>query len=204
MKKIKALLDFLKLSVSEKIEFYRNVVSKMTGNASFTSPDVPLATATTQINTLETDVAGAKSGAHQAVAKMHQSLKTVDTTFHKLATYVDRIADGNDAVIMSSGFHISKQPEPRSTKTFEVKAGENPGEIELVHKTVKGAKAYVWQYSIGTLPADEKQWIYGGATTKAKFKITGFESATKVWFRVLAVTINGTQPCSDPVMKVVP
>ena len=204
MKKIKTILDFLKLSVSEKIEFYRNVVSKMTGNASFTSPDVPLATATTQINTLETDMTAAKSGAHQSVAKMHQSEKIADTTFHKLALYVDRIADGNDAVILSSGFHISKQPDPKSTKTFAVSAGENTGEIELAHQSVQGAKAYIWQYSAGTLPADEKQWIYGGATTKAKFKVTGLESATKVWFRVLAVTINGTQPCSDPVMKVVP
>jgi len=204
MKKVKPVLDFIKFSVSEKIEFFRNIVSKMTGNASFPSPDITLATATTQINTLETDVAAAKSGAHQSVAKMHQSLKIVDTTFHKLASYVDRIADGNDAIILSSGFHISKQPEPRRTKTFEVNAGENPGEIELAHKTVQGAKSYVWQYSIGTLPTDEKQWIYCDSTTKAKFKITGLESATKAWFRVLAVTINGTQPCSDPVMKVVP
>ena len=204
MKKVKTVLDFQKLSVSEKIEFFRNVVSKMIANASFPTPDIALATATTQINTLETDVAAAKSGAHQSVAKMHQSLKIVDTTFRKLALYVDRIADGNDAIILSSGFHISKQPTPKSTKTFAVSAGENSGEIELAHKTVQGARSYIWQYCVGVLPTDEKQWIYGGATTKAKFKITGLESATKAWFRVLAVTINGTQPCSDPVMKVVP
>ena len=204
MKKVKTVLDFLKLSVSEKIEFYRNDISKMTGNASFPTPDIPLATATTQVNTLETDLAAAKSGAHQSIAKMHQSEKIADTTFRKLALYVDRIADGNDAIILSSGFHISKQPDPKSTKTFAVSAGENTGEIELAHKTVQGAKAYIWQYSSVMLPTDEKQWIYGGATTKAKFKVTGLESATKAWFRVLAVTINGTQPCSDPVMKVVP
>ena len=204
MKKIKALLDFLKLSVSEKIEFYRNVVSKMTGNTYFSSPDVPLATATTQINTLETDFTAAQSGSHSAIAKMHQSEKLADTSFHKLATYVDRIADGSDVIIMSAGFNISKQPAPKSTKNFVVKAGVNPGEIELILKTVQQAKAYIWQYSVGSIPADEKLWVYGGASTKAKFKLTGLESATKVWFRALAITVNGTQPCSDPVMKVVP
>jgi len=204
MRKVKTVLDFLRFSVSEKIEFYRNDISKMTGNAYFTTPDVPLATATTQVNSLETDYVAAKTGAHQAVAKMHQSEKIADATFRKLALYVDRIADGNDAIILSSGFHISKQPDPKSTKTFAVNAGKNSGEIELVHKTIQGARAYVWQYSIGNLPADDTQWMYKDSTTKAKITITGLESGSKVWFRVLATTINGTQPCSDPVMKVVP
>ena len=204
MKKVKTVLDFLRFPVSDKIEFYRNAISKITGNTYFTTPDIPMATATTQVNTLETDFVAAKTGAHQAVAKMHQSEKIADATFRKLALYVDRIADGNDAIILSSGFHISKQPDTKRTKSFEVNAGQNSGEIDLAHQSVAGAKAYIWQYSIGNLPTDDKQWLMGDATTKAKITLTGFESGTKIWFRVLAVTANGTQPCSDPVLKVVP
>ncbi len=42
MKKTKALLDFNKFSVAEKISFFRNVIDKLTNNPFFPNPDIPL------------------------------------------------------------------------------------------------------------------------------------------------------------------
>ncbi len=42
MKKTKALLDFNKFSIAEKISFFRNVIAKLTDNPFFPNPDVPL------------------------------------------------------------------------------------------------------------------------------------------------------------------
>ncbi|MEI6066650.1 MAG: hypothetical protein WCP96_04900 [Methylococcaceae bacterium] len=51
MKKIKVLLDFIKLSVAEKIAFYRNIIAKLTDNPAYPTPEVPLADAKTAVDT---------------------------------------------------------------------------------------------------------------------------------------------------------
>ena len=55
----------------------------------------------------------AKDGSHTAVSVMHDKEKIADKTFHIVANYVDKIADGDETQILSSGFHGSKQPTPR-------------------------------------------------------------------------------------------
>lgn len=204
MKKSRVILDFIRFSVAEKIMFFRNVISLMTGNTSFATPDVPLTEAKTVVDTLETDQAAAKSGAHVMVSKMRKSEEVADNVFRKLARYVDRIADGNETIILGSGFHVSKQPEPSVREAFEVEAGDNPTEIVLIRKAQPGARSYVWQYCIGALPTNGIPWVFAGASTQARYVIRELESGAKCWFRVAAVTATGQGPWSDPVMKVVP
>ena len=43
MKTIKVLLDFIKLAVTAKVAFYRNVILKLTDNPAFPTPGVPYA-----------------------------------------------------------------------------------------------------------------------------------------------------------------
>lgn len=54
MKKLKALLDFIQLSVIEKIAFYRSVLTHLTGNETFPNPDAPLAEVKAAIDALDT------------------------------------------------------------------------------------------------------------------------------------------------------
>lgn len=205
MRKVKVVLDFLKFPVAEKIVFYRNVITAMTGNASFASPDVPLTELTTVLTTLEQAEDEAGDGARTSIARRNQAEEVADIAFRKQAMYVDRIADGDSAVILSSGFHLSKQPEPAQRPQFEVEAGGNSGEIILTRKAQPGAKSYVWQYCIGSLPVNgDGNWIFAGASTQSKYVISNLESGSKCWFRVAAVTIGGMAPWVDPVMKVVP
>lgn len=204
MKKVKIVLDFLKLSVSKKIEFCKNVYNKMNGNTTFPTPDVPNAQINTAVLNLETDYTAALGGGHALVAKMHQSEKVIDDLMRKQANYVDRIANGNEAIIMSAGFHVSKQPAPKQKPDFLVEANGDHGVIKLAHKAMPGAVSYIWQYAVSTMPAEEKGWMFGGASTRANYSITQLETATKCWFRVAGVTKDGMTPWSEPIMKVVP
>jgi len=43
----------------------------------------------------------------------------------------------------------------------------------------RALKLNIWQYSLGTLTADEKTMDLWRRYTKAKFTVTGLESATK-------------------------
>ena len=72
MKRIKVLIDFIRLSVAEKIVFYRNVVARLKAGATvFTNPDESLEATTTFINTLEAASLEAADGGHAAIVAMH-------------------------------------------------------------------------------------------------------------------------------------
>ncbi|MFH0895001.1 MAG: fibronectin type III domain-containing protein [Bacteroidota bacterium] len=198
MKRVKVLLDFLKYSVVRKIEFGRNVITKMTGNASFTNPDLTLAQATTLTNNIEAALIAADGGSKAAKASLLQAEKLWDEGFRKMVLYVERIALGNEALILSAGFECTHQPAPALHPEFVVKHGKMEGEVLLSHKAVQVRAAWVWQCVPDPIPANEKEWIQAGITLSAKFKINGLESGKKYWFRVAVVTTKGQGPWCDP------
>jgi hypothetical protein len=122
----------------------------------------------------------------------------------KEAGYVNRMADGDGAVIVSAGFNLAKQPAPRIHVEFSVELGDKSGSVILRHLAVEGAKSYIWQFCIGEMPAaDESGWTMAQVTTKASAELTGLTIMTKYWFRVAAVTAAGTSSFSKPIMQVV-
>ena len=203
MKRIKVLLDFIKLAIAEKITFYRSVVADMTGNAFFPTPDVPLADAKTAVDALETASIEAKDGSHTAISIMHDKENATDEIFRKLAAYVERIADGNETQIISSGFRPTKQPVTKQKAALAVEDGNNSGSVKLVAKAVDKAGSYIWQMAKGALPTDETGWITIGYTTQAINDVIGLEVAAKYYFRVAAITPEGTTDFCAPVMKVI-
>jgi len=204
MRRKKVILDFIKFSVAEKIEFFRNVIELLTGNPLFATPDVSLIMLKTMLDTLIADFIASKSGAHAMIARMNQSATALDKKFRLLALYVDRIADGDEAIILGSGFHASKEPDTTSRELFIAEEGVNSREIDLARKAQRGAKSYVWQYCVGLVPAKDEDWIFGGASSQATFTMKGLTSETKYWFRVAVVTTRGMGPWSTPIMKIVP
>jgi hypothetical protein len=204
MRKNTVVLDFLKFSVPNKIVFGRTVLSKMILIAIFANPDTPYATGTEIVNKLEKYYMSSRGGDHEQVALMHQADEEFDDYFRKLAYYVDRVADGDEAIILSSGFHLAKQPVPSERPEFTAEAGDTPGSIGLKRKAVPGATSYVWEYYVGAEAPTEDKWLFAGSTAQASYEMNGLNSGDKVWFRVAAVTRDGMQPFTDPIMKVVP
>lgn len=204
MRKNTVVLDFLKFSIPNKIAFGRTVLSKMSVIALFANPDVAFTVATAAINKLETYYMSSRGGDHEQIALMHQAENEVDDLFRKLAYYVDRVADGDEAIILSAGFHLAKQPIPSEKPEFTVEAGGAPGIMLLKRKAVADASSYVWEYYVGAEVPTEEKWLFAGSSTKASYEMKGLNSGDKVWFRVAAVTKEGMQPFTDPITKVVP
>jgi hypothetical protein len=196
MKKIKVLLDFIKFTIIEKINFYRNVNEKMTDNPNFPNPDVPMAEATIAVNKLEAAQLAALGGDRTAIAFMHKCEEEADEVFRKQADYVNRVGNGDEAILLGSGFHISKEPTPRQVPEFSVKLGEKPGSVLLKRHAVPGAKSYIWQKCIGELPATDDGWTLAGVSSQASYDVEGLPSAVRAWFRVAVVTSEGTSSFS--------
>jgi len=199
MRKIKVVFSFTHLAVSLLVEFARNMVVKMTGNPNFTEPDVPLDTITTAATTLETKFNAAQGGGKQQTADMHQARIALEDLLHKEASYVDRIANGNEPIILSSGYNTSKQPLPAKRPSFTVTNGNHEGEILLKHKAEKNAKSWAWQYC--TDPITATGWIQAGISTQATFTVTGLMPGTKYWFRAAHVKPSGMSEWCEPIAK---
>jgi len=204
MRKYTVVFDFLRFSVPNKIAFGRTVVSKMSLIALFANPEVAFAVAMAILDKLEQFYMSSRGGDHEQIALMHQAVAEFDETFKTLGNQVDRIAHGDQAIILSTGFHLAKQPLPPDNPEFSVEAGKVPGTLILHHKAVATAAAYVWQYYVGNDAPTEDKWVWKSCSTQSIFELEGLTSATKVWTRAAAVTPAGMQPFSEPVMKVVP
>jgi len=199
MRRIKVIINYNHLSVLELIELARNSAIKMAANATvFVTPDVLYAAINTAATLLETKYNAAQGGGKQQTSEMNGARKALEELIRKQALYVERIANGNESIILSSGFETSRQPVYTAQPDFEASNGEHSGEVLLKHKAVQGAKSWVWQYS-----TDGIEWTHSGISTQTSYLVTGLTPITKYWFRSAYVTIDGQSEWSNPVSEVV-
>ena len=199
MRRIKVIINYSHLSVLELIELARNSAIKMAANATvFVTPDVLYAAINTAATLLETKYNAAQGGGKQQTSEMNGARKALEELIRKQALYVERIANGNESIILSSGFETSRQPVYTAQPDFEASNGEHSGEVLLKHKAVQGAKSWVWQYS-----TDGIEWTHSGISTQTSYLVTGLTPVSKYWFRSAYVTIDGQSEWSNPVSEVV-
>jgi len=203
MKKDHVVLSFVKYPAAQKIEAGRSVDSKMRLNPLFAYPDVSYDVLKSCNDKFEERYVASLTGGKESTALLRQAEVEWDDTMRTLALYVDRIANGNSAVILGAGFELAKQSAPPVRPEFSVELGEKPGSVFLRRQRIEGAKSYIWQYYIGENPGSSKDWINAQITTQASVELTGLTPLTRYWFRVAVVTSAGTSAFSDPIMQVV-
>lgn len=208
MAKIK--LNLRRLSVSEKIERARQIITALTGNASFPTPKPTLAAVTTITDDLETaqqeQLAGKTTAVLKTIARDEKE-DLFDSTFVQLAAYVESIAGDNERLIKSAGMDTrapagpSNAP-PDAPQFLHITGGDADGEIDLSWEPVDGAKTYQIEQSPD--PVTATSWSHATATTKSKATIDGLTSGTRYSFRIAAVGTNGQGAWSNPVSKIAP
>ena len=203
MKNDHVVLDFVKEPIPQKIETAHNVQTEMSSNRIFINPDVPFEELKACNDLLQTRYIASLSGGKEETALFHQAEEVWIDKMRKTAKYVDRIADGDGAIILSAGFNLVKQRSPANRAELTVELGDKSGSVLLRRQRVVGARSYIWQYCIGEAPASEADWTNAQVTTQATVELTGLTPLIKYWFRVAAVTINGTTAYCKPVMQAV-
>jgi hypothetical protein len=202
MKKFTVTYSFTRLSTGELVEQSRGVVVKMKTNPYFPTPAVQLTDLTTATDLVEGYYEISHNyGGKEATAKTKSARIALENLLRKQADYVKNIAYGSDVIILSSGFELSKVPAPAKHPEFEILLGEAPGQVILVHKAVKGATAYVWEFAKDAIPAEDNLWVFTGASSQRKCVIENLDSLSNYWFRVGPVLRNGTFNWSDPIKE---
>jgi hypothetical protein len=207
MSKIKLNLKYL--SVSDKVQFARQIITSMTGNASFPAPDPPLATVTASANEVEKAFNDASVAKQEYAAKLSiqgDKVEILDANLRKLANYVDSTSSDNDAIIQSAGMSVRAKPAPIGNLPIpaglSAEAGAKEGEIDISWDRVEGARSYVVEQSAD--PITQTSWKYAAVSTKSSMTISGLTSGVKYWFRVAGVGAAGRGPWSDPATKYAP
>jgi hypothetical protein len=111
-------------------------------------------------------------------------------------------ANGDRQIALQSGIPLAKEPAPiviTKPAGLKVNYGNQPGILLVSVKNVKGARAYLHQYSTDPLHKDES-WTSMNCTT-ARCKIDGLTSGTKYFLRVGAIGARDQVLFSDVLSK---
>jgi len=204
MRRKSLVYSLYRLSVDDVINLGRAVVLDMTGNTSFPTPDPSLTVVAAQIDDLEKKQTKARNRGLLEHREMMDAYNLLVETLRSLALYVEKISAGDETVMASSGFILTKDHSPSKRPDFWVQRGSRPGEFKAGCKSIRRAGAYVWQYAIGAAPPTaDSGWTWAGASTQAHIYVTDLDSGSKVWVRCCAVLPEGMTPWCAPISVIV-
>lgn len=203
-------LDLKNLTVPDKIQFLRDIVTQMTGNANYPTPSPALATITTKANALEAALGAqaiAQQAAKSATTNLETAEKAADTAVNSLSNYVWETSGGDEAKIQSAGMSLRAPKTPTTSlpapQNLSVTVGDSDGELDGSWDRVNKAKNYEVQVSDD--PPTSSTWRAGDIVSASKVTLTGLTSGAKQWLRVRALGPKGLKsPWSDPAVKRVP
>lgn len=189
------------LNAAELIKKTDDIVMAMTGNANFPTPTPDLADITAANTELKNAAAQAGFGDRRAIYERNDKQAVVADLMRQLATYVALIANGDGAIIASSGFEVRRLPEPmpqlERPLNFVANRGVHEGSAELEWKSVRGSQTYLIEVTTTDPATSDAVWITAAITTRVKHSITNLDRGTYYWYRVKAIGRNTTSAFSD-------
>ncbi|UOA09097.1 hypothetical protein [Methylobacter sp. S3L5C] len=162
----------------------------MTINPYFTDPQPPLITIQEYIAAYSAALVKAKDGSKQDTANKNACRLTLETSLFTLGNYVNLLAEHDVVKLDSSGFPLSKLPEPigiLDAPNLTVYYGNNPGEIIIEISVVPKASGYIVLYSPLPAPAENAEW-YEKLFSSTKGTLTNLKSETKYIFKAAAIS----------------
>jgi hypothetical protein len=201
MKKIN--LGFSRYSDAALLVLAQAILAALTGNAFFPTTVPALSLLQTVINDYIAALSAAQEGGRTNVATKNARKQDLVDLLIQLANYVTLTANGDEVMLTSSGFPLSKERQPLpplgQPEILKLENGVNSGELHITIGKVPGAKAYVYEYTLDPL-ADNPDWQSSNSTL-VKFIFNNLEAGKKYWFRVAAYGKNEQAVYSNPVLS---
>ncbi len=203
MKQAKVLFDFVLFALNLKVIFFRTVLLRLTGNPFFTDPDVSLNDAKIATDLLDNAIQASQDGGHTAISIMHDYDKSATLIFKNLAHYVERLSNGEETKILSSGFNMRKQPAMFNKEILAVTDGPHSGSVKLTALANPRAGSYYWKMCKGQLPEKESDWVFITVTTQSSYRIEGLDPGVYYYFTVAITTPEGLSDFCPAVKKLI-
>lgn len=189
------------LNAAGLISKTNNIVAAMTGNADFPTPTPELTAIIAANSELQTAAEAAVYGDSRVILNRKNKQVIVEDLLRQLAAYVMMTANGDGAMIATSGFELRRLPEPMpplaKPLSFVANRGTHDGSADLEWKSVRGSQSYIVEVSTSDPSVGTGNWTTAAITTKVKLKIENLTKGTYYWYRVMAVGRNSTSAYSD-------
>lgn len=201
---MKALSNFNRLTDGALEAKCHLIISSLTGNAAFPTPIPTLAEIEAASDDYSSALVTAGTGNRSDIANKNAKRETVISLYNRLCTFVNLTANGNAALLLTTGFDVSKTPEPKvvtKPQNLKVMNGAAAGSLLVSVKRVPGAYSYVHQYTTDATLAPDS-WVSTTGTT-AKLLLTNLAAGTMYYCRVAAVGGNEQIMYSDTVARMV-
>jgi hypothetical protein len=211
MAKAKARVDFsgdADDSLSGTAHGIHNLVN--TNAATFGTPPVTMPAFLTTIGAWDTALAAAEMGGKDRITTKNNARQALEDDLSKLGTYVNLIADGDQATIDLSGFpsYPTKHAQGGGGVSFV------PQNLRLRQGDTAGSAVARWQgdgtqamYEVQTCTGDpnvQVNWSYRGSYSGGRAELNGLPPGSTVWARVRKIGTGGaTGGWSDPAQLMV-
>ncbi len=196
------------LHISNALQFKKihplakRVAAEMAKNAeTFKTPDPPVATLNAEADILATQMADAEGGDHAKIEIRNAQSGKVFNMLRDEAAYVNKVASGDKAIILLSGFEANDEsdplPIPGKTVVKRIEVGAETHSAKLIIDSLPDAKYY--KIEISTTPSDESSWKLAVDNVSSRSLIVRrLTRGQEVWFRVAGGNSHGWGDWSEP------
>lgn len=148
--KRKAIMNMSR-PIPERIQRTEDIVDSMTGNPNFPTPSPTLEAVITANTELSTAYSNALGGGLELKAIQRSKDAALKVLLRSLIDYVNGVAQGDEDIVLSSGFEISKIPQPigkmPQVTNLYGRGGDGDGTATLKWLGIYGAKTYTVEMS---------------------------------------------------------
>jgi hypothetical protein len=173
------------------LAFLGNIIAKLTGNALFPTPPVPLAGMQTLYNELEAAIEAATDGGTAAREHRNKKVAEVRDLVRVTADYVRAQCDGDAEKLATSGYPLAKRPEPINfigvPKFLGASATDVSGEVKLAWGKADGSRIFRVERADSDPTAGPTTWTTVGMVSRQRFVVGGLKPYEANWFRVVAI-----------------
>ena len=197
-------LNLSRLVDLETLQLTQDIITKVTGNPHFGTPN-PTLTALQALLTTATDAVNAYDATRQSLTMLRtdreDAMEALKEGLRALAGYVASASNGDATIILSSGMNVRQDPAPiglpAAPQNLSAQFGANDGTSVLDWESVRGGRSYLVECATNALGP----WTQVALTTDTQTLVTNLISGTKYYYRVRALGAAGLGPWSDLATK---
>lgn len=181
-------LSFGKLTDANFENKGNHIVASMDSNPAFTNPVPAITEVKAAANRYSAALVAAANLGRNEVAEKNASRSELEQLLATLGLYVMNTAKGDEKMLVSSGFTLTKQREPRHISTpgnVTISNGISQGELIATIKGDPGATCYIHQIC-SELPTDATIWQSVNTST-SKYMYKHLQPGRQYWVRVAVV-----------------
>ncbi len=183
----------------------QHILTSLTGNAHFPTPTPALTELQAAITAYSTALEKAMDGTKQDTAVKNQARDVLETVISKLALYVQLNGNDDVAIILSSGFDVSKPAAPvgilDKPENLIVSPGAAKGSVDVSVNAVAHASGYQYEHTDAPVTATSAWTVI--TDTAAFHTLSNLQSGKEYAFRVTAIGSDPSRVYSDVITSFV-